>query len=64
MDPPYKDIDLVYKLLDIISKNDLLAPKGLIVIEHDKSDIIQLDNNYQIFNTKKYGSTEISYIEK
>ena len=63
MDPPYKDIDLVYELLEIIKSNKLIAPVGLIVIEHDKSDIIQLNDSYNIIKEKKYGNTIVTYLE-
>lgn len=65
MDPPYKKIDLVYELLDIIIEKDLLAKNSIILIEHDKNDIInKVDSNYKIVKEKNYGQTTITYIEK
>lgn len=64
MDPPYKDLDLIYPIIEKIYDDNLLNDKGIIVVEHDKNDIInKLINNYHIYKEKKFGNTVLTYIE-
>lgn len=63
MDPPYKKINLVFELLEYINQKNLLSPHGIIVIEHDKSDIINQSINYfHLLKEKSYGNTTITML--
>lgn len=55
IDPPYKDVQLFHKVLEVLSDSTLLKEKTLIIVEHDKEltlnekygKIIQVDRrNY------------------
>lgn len=65
MDPPYKNIKEVYKLLNKIEQKNLLAHNSIILIEHDRNDIIDVTNPYyKIVKEKNYGQTTITYVLK
>ncbi len=61
MDPPYKKLDLIFPLLDYIKQNNILAENGVIMIEHDKGDIIiERIKDFTFIKEKKYGNTVIT----
>ncbi|MBU9711240.1 16S rRNA (guanine(966)-N(2))-methyltransferase RsmD [Evansella tamaricis] len=63
LDPPYKKQRLSEELSFIAEKN-LLAPNGVIVVEH--SIDVELDNTYvklEKVKSERYGDTEISIYE-
>ncbi len=60
MDPPYKNIDLIFKVIKIVNEGSILKQDGLLVIEHDnKFKPIVLPNDQ-----RKYGSTYLSFYSK
>ena len=61
LDPPYR-LSLINKCLEIISKNNLLADNGIIVLEYENENINPL--NYEIFKEKKYGSKKVMILKK
>lgn len=64
LDPPYYK-DLAKKALQKLSACDILAPSGLIVVEHSKKD--SLDNivgDLTRFKQKRYSDTNLSFYEK
>lgn len=64
MDPPYKKFEIIFELLEYISNNSLLSPEGVIVLEHDRNDIINgTINNFLILKEKTYGSTTITILK-
>ena len=65
MDPPYRDVVDSLSLFDEIERAQLLAADGVIVLEHDKSDIIP--NKVSAFmkiKEKMYGNTVISFFRR
>ena len=63
-DPPY-DKGLEILVLNAIAENDILQPQGIIVLEHS-SKVDQPDEveNIKKIQTRKYGSTSISFFRK
>ena len=63
-DPPY-DKGLEILVLNAIAENDILQPQGIIVLEHS-SKVAQPDEveNIKKIQTRKYGSTSISFFRK
>jgi len=60
-----RDKDLAKKTLQKIKACDILAPSGLIIVEHSKRDILdQKFNNLTCFKQKRYGDTILSFYEK
>jgi 16S rRNA (guanine966-N2)-methyltransferase len=60
-DPPY-DYPEHLKLLNTILENDILAPNGLIIIEHGSRTSFEGQPFYT--ETRKYGSVEFSFFSK
>lgn len=64
MDPPYKKFEIIFELLEYISNNRLLSNEGVIVLEHDKSDIINgTISDFLILKEKTYGNTAITILK-
>lgn len=60
MDPPYDDVDIIVKTIEIVSENNLLKKNGLLIIEHDNKFKPTILPNDQ----RKYGSTYLSFYKK
>ena len=61
-DPPYNQ-GLVQIVLDRIENHSLLKPKGILVIEHSKHEIVTDDwNNLQLRRVERYGETLVSFL--
>ncbi len=60
-DPPYDEVDLP-RLLDVLG--DALAPEGLLVFEMHKRDSYTLPSGWILLKEKKYGSTQVVFLEK
>lgn len=64
LDPPYYK-DLAKKALQKLSACDILAPHGLIVVEHSKQDIFdKAIGDLTCFKQKRYGDKVLSFYEK
>lgn len=57
-DPPF-DFNETIQIPDIVFKNNLLTPSGMLIIEHSAST--NLSNHPQCFDTRKYGSLFFSF---
>lgn len=63
LDPPYYG-DLARKTLQKVSACDILAPRGLVIVEHNKRDFIDKDTlSLTSFKQKIYGDTVLSFYE-
>lgn len=61
MDPPYLK-NLVVPVLKEIIKRELLEEDGIIIIEHDTTDIIPENiDNLNKYREKNYGNTTLSF---
>ncbi|WP_029905765.1 16S rRNA (guanine(966)-N(2))-methyltransferase RsmD [Mycoplasmopsis opalescens] len=61
-DPPYKDKNLYFEVIKLISKGKLLAKNGLLVVEHEAELILETPENLTIQKQKKYGEILVSFI--
>lgn len=60
LDPPY-GLGMEFKAMEIISKNNLLAEDGVIVVEHDVVDVMPEEvSGFTKFKEKKYGKVVLS----
>lgn len=59
LDPPYKNVNLYLKVVEYISKNNILKDTGYIVIEQDSSISLNIENYLKMVKFKKYGNTSI-----
>jgi 16S rRNA (guanine966-N2)-methyltransferase len=58
VDPPYR-AELYQNVLKQIKEKKLLAPDGLLIVEHDQSADFEAEN---VLKVKKYGKTFVTYI--
>jgi 16S rRNA (guanine(966)-N(2))-methyltransferase RsmD len=59
-DPPY-ELDNIASIHELVFKNNLLNPNGLLIIEHSaKTD---LSNKLYYLETRKYGNVNFSFFE-
>jgi len=64
LDPPYGK-GLVAEALEIIKKEKLLAPEGLIIIEQDKKESLEIaEDHYLLWKEKKYGNTMVRILKQ
>ena len=66
LDPPYKS-DYVEKSIEYISKYNLLAENGIIIVEtndKNKIDEIKAKKDLEVYDTRKYGIAIIIFIRK
>lgn len=61
-DPPYEK-NFVQRILDSMTRNDLLRIDGILVIEHSPREQIQLPETFSLVKRKRYGETVITLIE-
>ena len=65
-DPPYKT-DLNNKILQIISKKNLLKDNGWLILECSKDEDFTNDieaNSFEIIKEKLYGDTKVLYLKQ
>lgn len=65
MDPPYRMVPEMLSLFDQIDEKEILSPDGILVLEHDKSDIISdTVGRFEKIREKTYGNTVISVFRR
>lgn len=62
IDPPY-DSDLYEKALCVIRNNKILAPDGIIVLEHPVDRPLKYEG-FEYIKAKTYGNKQITYINQ
>lgn len=60
-DPPY-DISGIEQIPDIIFKNEVLLPEGILILEHSKKYNFNKHANFN--ETRQYGSVHFSFFTK
>ena len=67
-DPPYfknpGDRDFVKEMFEQDSFKNLLSDDGIMVIEVDEKAKVDLDNEWELLDRRKYGGCSILFIEK
>lgn len=64
-DPPY-NCGYVQKVLSCIAQYDILEDGGLIIVEHNKEEVIDLSGVYklELLRIEKYGDTVVTFLKK
>ncbi len=63
-DPPYRR-DMAKKILQTLEGYDILAPNGLIVVQHSKVELLPKDSKkFALIKEAKYGDTWLSIFRK
>ena len=64
IDPPYYE-DMAKKTLQMLGGYDILAPNGLVIVQHFKKDILpNKAGDLKLFRESKYGDTVLSFFRK
>lgn len=62
-DPPYQK-ETASKVLDLISKTDILKENGIFILEHHKKEILQEKKNLVLLKERRFGDTVVSFFLK
>ncbi len=62
VDPPYAEYDLLNECLRLIKTNNFLSTNGLIIVETNNNNKIEIPQGLMIQKNKKYGKVHILYI--
>lgn len=62
-DPPYEK-GLIQATIDLVEVNNLLAPGGVLILEHHKDELFTLPNYWKSIKEQKFGYTLVSYYVK
>lgn len=63
VDPPFKEAELFTKVLEKISKKDILGSDGLVLVEHE-GEISLGEGDLSLVDERKYGNKYISFYKK
>lgn len=63
LDPPYAT-DYGIKAIEFLVKNDMIAPKGVIVFETALDTNFNFENECYKLNEKKYGNIKVYFLRK
>lgn len=61
VDPPYFENDYV-KIVETLYKSSILKEDAIIVLEHSTKTQISLPTAFEVYKTKKYGATVLSFV--
>ena len=63
VDPPYLK-DLVHPTLALLADSPLIAPEGIVVVEHHPKEPIQAPPGLSLTDSRKYGQTCVSFLRR
>jgi 16S rRNA (guanine(966)-N(2))-methyltransferase RsmD len=64
IDPPYNR-EMAKKILQTLEGYDILAPHGLIIVQHSNSELLPKESlNFSLIKEAKYGDTWLSIFRK
>ena len=63
LDPPY-NTTFGEEAINLISSYNCLAKDGLIIYEHLVDKEFQIPSNYEIIDTRKYGTIAVTFIKQ
>jgi 16S rRNA (guanine(966)-N(2))-methyltransferase RsmD len=63
IDPPYKEIELTQRVLNMLADHGLLAPDGMAVFETESSFELTPPDSFHVTSRKVYGDTALSFFE-
>ena len=65
LDPPYKDADQSLELAGRYAHSGLLAPAGILVLEHDRRNPLRPRARcFELFDERRYGETVLSFFRR
>lgn len=63
IDPPYKEIELTQRVLNMLADHSLLSPDGMAVFETESSFELTPPESFRMTSRKVYGDTALSFFE-
>jgi len=64
VDPPYREVPLMQRVLEHLADSNIPAPGGLIVFETGSRTVLSLPDNLELEGKRLYGDTAILFIVK
>ena len=61
LDPPYK-LDVLFEVMELISKNNVLSKDGEIIIETNINIEPKIPNNLEVKSIRIYGKTKLIFV--
>ncbi|WP_127942940.1 16S rRNA (guanine(966)-N(2))-methyltransferase RsmD [Mycoplasma sp. ATU-Cv-703] len=62
LDPPYQKVDLLNEILKAIIKNNLLNSQGLIVVQTNELDLVNVPKQLVKWKVKRYQKTNLLFL--
>lgn len=63
-DPPWRHLETASRVLSLLVHLGLLAPEGLLVVEHPKGQTVELAGKLSLAASRHWGGTAVSIFEK
>ena len=62
-DPPY-GLKLAKKTLKVLGSSDILHPLSFVIAQYDKTDSLEIPENFTILTERRYGSSYLTVLQK
>ncbi len=62
-DPPYEK-GYVKTVVSLFARYELLAPTGVLVIEHGPGEVPEVEEGIALVESRRYGQTQVSFLKK
>ncbi|MEI7999646.1 MAG: RsmD family RNA methyltransferase, partial [Candidatus Omnitrophota bacterium] len=62
-DPPY-GLKLAKKTLKLLSANDILHARSLVVAQYDRTDLLDIPDGFSVLTERRYGSSYLTILKK
>lgn len=62
-DPPY-GLKLAKKTLKLLGSNDILHPLALVIAQYDKTDKLEIPEDFSVLTERRYGSSYLTVLQK
>ena len=63
LDPPFKD-NVINEILNLIAKKKILKNEGVIIIHRHIKDKLEILDEFQVIEDRKYGISKIFFVKK
>jgi 16S rRNA (guanine966-N2)-methyltransferase len=62
-DPPY-GLKLAKKTLKLLGSNDILAAQSFVVAQYDRTDLLEIPEDFEVITERRYGSSYLTILQK
>lgn len=64
LDPPYAMVDVYGRAFALLCEKGLLAPDGVVVMEHEKDANVPLPDEAEVYDERKYGKARVKLVRR